>query len=365
MTLGTIMYVVTLLISAAIFLIDLSYGTVAIMGTLLVLPIVMLIFLIILRVNTKVTVECKNPLAEKNTMDEHAKVTIIMNVENRCKFLPIQKGIASVSYFNKFTGEKGKLKVRFSVDAGKTRSRRIVIDALHCGTVAVSVDRVKIYDYFSIFAMTVGKKFEKQYVLVMPPVKDMYIDKDKWYQRNNLESDRFSLYKKGDDPSEIFNVRDFEDGDSFHRIHWKLSSKVGHYMVKEGSLPLSKLVTIFIDLCVKNEQESDLLVQGLYSIAMRFLENAVPIEFIWYDYEIDIIKEFKIESEEELFWTFEELFKSLVSEDPEELSSALADWDNGRAKDTAMYVTVVDHDEHELDHLTLGEIEVIDMREEH
>lgn len=50
--------------------------------------------------------------------------------------------------------------------------------------------------------------------------------------RSNEDSDRFSLYKKGDDPSEIFDIRDFKDGDRFQQIHWKLSSKTGHYMVK-------------------------------------------------------------------------------------------------------------------------------------
>ena len=151
MTLGTIVYLLVLIIASAMFVIDLSYGMVAILGTIIVLPIVMLIFLIIIRVNTSVSVECKNPLSEKTDINESAKATVIMNVENKCRFLPIQKGIAKVRYINKFSGEEGKIKVRFSVDSQKLRSRRIAVDIQHCGNVLIYVEKVKLYDYLSIF----------------------------------------------------------------------------------------------------------------------------------------------------------------------------------------------------------------------
>lgn len=77
----------------------------------------------------------------------------------------------------------------------------------------------------------------------------MYLGKDKWYNETSADSDRFSTYKKGDDPSEIFDIREYADGDKIQRIHWKLSSKTGDLMVKEGSLPLMKEIHIFIDLC--------------------------------------------------------------------------------------------------------------------
>ncbi len=50
------------------------------------------------------------------------------------------------------------MKVRFSVDNGKRRSRRIVVVMKHCGNVSIRVDKVKIYDYLNIFAAKVGKK---------------------------------------------------------------------------------------------------------------------------------------------------------------------------------------------------------------
>ncbi len=234
----------------------------------------------------------------------------------------------------------------------------------HCGNVSIKVEKVKIYDYLNLFATTVGKNFDTQDVLVMPPLKDIYLGRDRWYNETNEDSDRFSLYKKGDDPSEIFDIRDFKDGDRIQRIHWKLSSKAGHYMVKEGSLPLAKAVYIFIDLCAETSDAADLLVQGVYSVSMQLMEQGVPQYYIWFDNKNDLIQEQLIENEEELFWMFEDLFKCRTTKEPDELIHAYMEWEEGRQKETGLYLTVTDHTVSDLDELGVTELQVLDLRDE-
>lgn len=364
MTIGTLIYTLILITGLLISVICLDYGTVAVMGALIIVPVFMFVFLIIMRLRMNVSVECKNPVAEKDSMQKPARATISLLVENRGKWLPISKGLAWVRYENSFSGEKGKMKVRLSVDTGKTRGRRIPVVIHHCGNVSVTVEKVKIYDYLNLFATTVGKNFETQDILVMPPLKDIYLGRDRWYNETNEDSDRFSLFKKGDDPSEIFDIRDFEDGDRIQRIHWKLSSKAGHYMVKEGSLPLAKAIYIFIDLCAADSQTADLLIQGVYSISMQLMQQGVPQNYIWYDNKNDLIQEILIENEEELFWMFEDLFKCRTTKEPEELLSAYMEWDEGRPKETGLYLTVTDHTESDLDGLGIQELLILDLREE-
>ena len=38
-----------------------------------------------------------------------------------------------------------------------------------------------------------------------------------------IESDSYSTIKGGDDPSEVFAIREYREGDRLQRIHWKLS----------------------------------------------------------------------------------------------------------------------------------------------
>lgn len=364
MTFGTIIYLFILLSALLISVICLEYGTVAVMGAFIIVPIFMLIFLIIMRLHTTAEVGCKNPVAEMDSMERPARATISLEVENTGKWLPVSKGIAWVKYENFFSGEKGRKKVRFSVDTGKRRGRRIPVVMHHCGNVSIKVEKVKIYDYLNLFATTIGKDFDTQDILVMPPLKEIYLGENRWYNETNEDSDRFSLYKKGDDPSEVFAIRDFEDGDRIQQIHWKLSSKTDHYMVKDGSLPLAKAIHIFVDLCTADSHDADLLVQGIYSISMMLMEQGVPQHYIWYDRINDIIQEHLIDQEEELFWMFEDLFKCKTTDMPDELIEAYIEWEEGRPKEAGLYLTVADHDTSDFDGLEVGELQVMDLREE-
>lgn len=364
MTLGTLLYLFILIAGMLVSLVCLQYGTVAVVGGLVVVPVFMLVFLIIMRLHTTVEVTCKNPVAEKDSLEKPARATIALSVENTGNILPISKGVAWVSYENFFSGEKGKMKIRFSVDAGKKRGRRIPVVIHHCGNVSVQVKKVKIYDYLNLFAITAGKNFERQDILVMPPLKEIYLGQNRWYNETTQDSDRFSIYKKGDDPSEIFDIREFKDGDRIQQVHWKLSSKTGHYMVKEGSLPLAKVVHIFLDLCAASREDADELIQGIYSISMQLLGQKVPQNYIWYDNVNEIIQEHLIEQEEELFWMFEDLFKCRTTTKPDELIRAYMEWEEGKPKEAGLYLTVTDHEEADFGGLEVQELQRMDLRQE-
>lgn len=369
MTLGTLLFLILFLAGSLISVFYLEFGAVAIMGLLVIVPVIMLFFLILMRARITVQVDSKNPVAEKDSMDHPARAVITLSVENHNTLLPVTKGIAKVRYRNDFTGEKGKMKIRFSVDAGKKRDRRIPVVMNNCGNVAITVEKVRIYDYLNIFAWTVGKNFETQNVLILPPLKEMYLGRDRWYNETNEDSDRFSLYKKGDDPSEIFDVREFVDGDKIQRIHWKLSGKTGSLMVKEGSLPLTKVVNIFIDLCVQSEKEqahedSNRLVQGIYSISMFMIEHGIPQNYIWYDRKNDVIQERIVEQEEELLWMFQDLFRCRITKNANELAERYLAWQEGYPPESAIYLTVADHEDLESAGLIRDRLEVMDLRGE-
>ena len=367
MTVGTILYIFLFLVSILISILYLEFGAMALIGLVVTVPVFMFVFLLILRKRVSVAVDCKNPLAEKDAIDKPARAVITLSVENRSRLFPVTKGIARVRYENPFSGDKGKLKIRFSVDTGKKRDRRIPVIMDNCGNVAITVEKVRIYDYLNIFAWTIGKNFETQDVLVLPPTKEMYLGKDKWYNETSEDSDRFSVYKKGDDPSEIFDIRDYADGDKIQRIHWKLSSKTGNLMVKEGSLPLTKQIHIFIDLCAKGDRAErnhkiNLLVQGVYSIAMFMIEHGIPQAYIWYDKKNGVIQEYSVEQEEELYWMFQELFKSSITAKENELLEAYVDWGKGKLLESAIYLTVADHDSLDSGNLVRDRLEVMDLR---
>lgn len=369
MTLGTLLFVILFFLGMFVSVFYLEYAVVGIMGLLVVVPVAMILILIRIRTRVSVSVDAKNPVAEKDDMEKPARPAMTLSISNDNKILPITKGIAKVRYENVFTGEKGHMKVRFSVDAGRKRDRRIPIVMQNCGNVAITVEKVRVYDYLSIFAWTIGKNLETQNILVLPPLKEMYLGEDRWYNETNEDSDRFSLYKKGDDPSEVFDIREYMDGDKIQRIHWKLTSKTGKTMVKEGSLPLTQAVNIFIDTSTQGTEEArckdaNHLVQGVYSISMFMIEHRIPQNYIWYDEQNEMIQERLVEQEEELLWMFQDLFKTPMSEQPDALVEAYLAWEEGKMLESAIYLTVTDHGALENTGLVKERLEVMDLRGE-
>ena len=61
---------------------------------------------------------------------------------------------------------------------------------------------------------------------------------------------------------------------------------------------------------------------------------------------------------------FEDLFKCQKTSDPEELVRAYIEWEEGRPKETGLYLTVAEHSESELNALGVTELLMIDLRDE-
>ena len=58
-------------------------------------------------------------------------------------------------------------------------------------------------------------------------------------QKGFGDADVYDDFRPGNDSSEIFDVREFRDGDKIQSIHWKLSAKMQELVVREDSQPLS------------------------------------------------------------------------------------------------------------------------------
>lgn len=74
--------------------------------------------------------------------------------------------------------------------------------------------------------------------------------------------------RKGSDPSETFDIRDYAPGDDIRTIHWKLSSKVGSVIVREASEPSHYDVVVLPDIGLK---------QGGEEVSVSELNAAVAV----------------------------------------------------------------------------------------
>lgn len=176
---------------------------------------------------------------------------------------------ARLTVVNTFTGQREE--ERFSFTAGPRRQVfQHQLSSRTCGRVVCQVDRLRACDYLGLFALPVRRPRELS-ATFWPTVYPLELE----VRESSIpdsEGERYSQKKPGDDPTELFALRDYREGDRLSRIHWKLSQKMGRTLVKELGLPLSDHLLFLLDLN-GGGLEADLLLDALASLSSALTEG--------------------------------------------------------------------------------------------
>lgn len=137
-----------------------------------------------------------------------------------------------------------------------------------------------------------------------------------------LETDDYSKTSKGDDPSEIFDIHEYHDGDKINRIHWKLTAKQDKTMVKDYSLPISNSIVLMADLNLDTNIDDymlvyDTLVEAIASISYYLIENDTPHKVVWYDKKKDLSEVVNVTDEESARLLISLLLQASVYDEPD------------------------------------------------
>lgn len=249
---------------------------------LIALPVISFIFLLIIRLNIKVYVEDDDIFIRRGN---DYSATII--VHNRTPF-PINL-VKIVTY------EDGKKeKWRISVDGHIKQQIALENAALHCEMHKVILEKLYIYDYFKLFRLGIRCKCVAE-VTVLPRLFDIS-DNCRGLFGSRFGDTDSSLEKKGNDRSEIVDVREYQDGDNFKFIHQKLSYSMNKFIVKEFAGEHEQSYRFFIRLLPgSDEQEkqmNDFMLDTMYGIMNEFLcagKKIVGIRPKARKYEMEIV----------------------------------------------------------------------------
>ena len=273
-----------------------NYYPVIFLVLTLVLPIILFIIILIIKRNIVVEIKTLNSIGSK---DE--KIPFEVRVQNNSIF-PISNCELRLSYYNNFTEKVEREYIIIPAEPRSTQTLTCNIISKHCGNIMINIDRIKIYDYIKLFATRKKVKCTAK-VSVLPEIHELDISLNSCEGEAAIDSQSFSKTKSGDDPSEVFNIREYAAGDRLQRIHWKLSSKQQELMVKEFSLPLNSdgilLLEFYGDKKSLNILES--LIETTISLSSFLLSYNYFHYIAWYDPANEAFNKVKIASEEELF----------------------------------------------------------------
>lgn len=261
---STIKYIILLLFIAICSLVYRSYELTYVVFFLLILPICN-IFVI-------------NYSYKRISVEHKTDISVI----NKGRYIPINlkinnKGILPVVWLEvvfKFNNNyhlvnKEKTLLIPVLKYGK-QEYTFRVKSEYCGDMNIELASVKYRDYFKLFyrEKLVNKNIKIYVMPQMNMIENVDIDKK---SISDIDGEKFSEYKSGDDSSQVFDIREYRPGDRMHRIHWKLSSRKKNYMVKEFSQPLNGYYCVIMDLSCGNKNNVSGYIDGVTEIALSLI----------------------------------------------------------------------------------------------
>ena len=227
-----------------------------------------------------------------------------VTIRARGSFLPIPKCRFRLRVTGRMTGETRTIKQQIPGQ----ESWYVPLRTDHCGTLECSVEKVRVYDYLSLFWLPLpkGKPVELQVRPLEVPPK----------QLPNLTHfmARRRKPKPGGGFSEEHELRDYRPGDSMRDIHWKLSVKTDRLLVREAQEPVREQTLLTFDLLGTPDQVDSTLEQVQW--LSRWLMNHDTVHQIcWIDPTNCEIRSVTIQSEENLEQMMSQVLHAILQTD--------------------------------------------------
>lgn len=249
--------------------------------TVLILPVVSITYTMIILLRFKYCQEI-----DKNFIMKGDKVKFLFSVHNEDFFLyPYMK--------IKFCGENTIFAHQFqtknlSLLPFKEKKYSFELECKYRGYYEIGIKSVELEDFLGIFRLNY-KSFETKYITVYPKI--IYLDRFQ-LKTNFISETQSVLDNRFEDMSTISDIRKYVSGDSFKKIHWKLTAKTNELMVKTFQSTTETNAIIILDLHrnrYSNEINTiieDKLLEATVAITYYCLSNWIPIKFVYYNHAI-------------------------------------------------------------------------------
>ncbi|HBA62374.1 MAG TPA: hypothetical protein DCZ20_00790 [Lachnospiraceae bacterium] len=303
-------------ISTAVFLLALYcfflYDDAIVACFLIVEPAYILSTFFILKMMKKhlcITMEQVIPIAEKD-QDIPVRVT----VKNTSR-LPLIHFRIWLQMENSFTGEKESYQMEGRTGYRDQQTLLLMLRARHCGNLKITLKRCWIYDYLFVCKEAV-RLGTSQRIGVLPQCHLLMVDVTRRTREFLADADEYSDRESGNDPSDIYQIREYREQDSIHDIHWKLSAKADELLVKERGKPLGCAVLIWLNLDQSGYHANDRngnrrrttgdesftnLLEVASSLAFSLLEERCVHMVAWYEPKNRMIQKKRISKEEHIY----------------------------------------------------------------
>ncbi len=224
-------------------------------------------------------------------------------VTNGCPF-PIRRIKALLSVEDKLNGKKTESWMKLSAISRGETSLIDQISFSDAGNYTIVLKKLRVYDRTGLLHGD-SKESSAADIQVMPVLHEVPVQLTAATKNFCGESDVYDGHSAGDDSSELFQIREYREGDQLRDIHWKLTAKQEELMVKEHALPKPCPVVLFLDFHPGKRIKKERLIsymEAAASLSFSIMDAGCPHYIAWYDGEEADLKRLRVEDEESLFY---------------------------------------------------------------
>ncbi|WP_343249669.1 DUF58 domain-containing protein [Diplocloster hominis] len=298
-----------LLLLAGTFYLQIMFrwpGGIPLLACELVLPVFCL--LLSWYLHRCIRAECRTPVVMAERGEE---IPVELRIQNR-SLLPVSyiRICLECRYCN--SDQVQRLKIEASIDGRSDRTVTYRIIPSTCGRLDIRIQSFRIYDYLKFLFFRIRAEQPAQ-VYILPAAYPVLIHAGNKIQNFLMDSDEYARDRAGDDPSEIFDIREYRPGDRPERIHWKLSAREDELYVKEFSQPVGAAVLLLLEGKARpaTPEQWNGMLETAVSFSTSLLSLSCSHYIAWPDRVEREIVRCLVKDEE----TFYEMIRRLLSSD--------------------------------------------------
>lgn len=243
--------------------------------------------------------------------EKNQPVFVGIEIDNKSR-IPAAQIRAEVRIRNRFYQSEEKLILQgMAAGKGKTRLSTTISSTL-CGPVILETTDLRISDLFRLSKRKLSFK-GKETLAVMPELYEASVLVQESTRDFFVESEEYDKKKAGDDPSEVFQIREYRGGDRMQSIHWKLSARTDELMVKEYSLPIGCAVVLFLDMEYHPKEGYaylDEFIEAGIAVSQGILNAGCEHYIVWFDRSRQDIERLEIREKDDLYLLIERIYSA-------------------------------------------------------
>lgn len=219
-------------------------------------------------------------------------------------YLPVPEAVVVLECVDLDTGGCSRFHASVMLEEKSEAVLSFSLQALHCGVVGLHVIQIKVRDYVGIFQARGRIEKGSAEFSVLPQWKKEGAQEmpEAWQYAG--EGGEAPVQQQGEEVGEVRDIRTFHQGDTLHRIHWKMSAKMDELLVRNFNEEKECTTLLLLELQRQEaritREEWDFFLETVASLSFQLLTETRGQYVAWYDVETGEVQRSYVGSQEEL-----------------------------------------------------------------